>query len=148
MNRTSVIVCLCVVLLALSPMAAAAQPHHTETYIPIVLAPTATVTGTITGRPEEWPPHAVTVVWLAQYVASPVDANAGIWVLDPATAPQARVDAHGRFTIRDVPGGMYCVLIGWDPMGGLWTITNDDGRARVYDMREGGAVDLGEIIMG
>lgn len=66
-----------------------------------------------------------------------------VFYLDPATTRTTPVDSSGYFQAADVAPGEYVFVIGTSPENAV-AINGDDGQPRVYEVKAGEILDVGE----
>lgn len=68
----------------------------------------------------------------------------GVYVLEGARSPSDVTDENGFFVFVDVHPGDYVMIVG-DIYGDHVVISNPDGSARIFTLREGEVMELGQL---
>ena len=126
--------------------AAACGPAETVTQEPAerpTLPPLTEGTGAVTGvlLNQTGPIPEKTLLYLTNVTRHP--EGWAVFYLDPATTRTTPVEASGYFQALEVPPGEYVFVIGVSPENAV-AINGDDGQPRVYEVKAGEVLDVGE----
>lgn len=114
----------------------------TSTYIPTPLPGKVSVIGKVISKKSNLPIDEIDV-WLAKVIRQEEEA---IYILDTVNSPSILTDPNGEFQILNVSPGEYVLVIG-NPEIMYEIITDDTGKAKVWNFREGQVEDVGELIV-
>mgnify|MGYP005835325235 CR=1 FL=1 len=110
--------------------------------IPTPLPGKVSVIGKVISKKSNLPIDEIDV-WLAKVIRQEEEA---VYVLDTINSPSILTTANGEFQILNVSPGEYVLVIG-NPEIMYEIISDETGKAKVWNFKEGQVEDVGELIV-